>query len=118
MGTSIILSITVAPGRWMEINGSINVPGQAVSPSFPFADLDFNSGAFINMVRFARDSSQKLEIVCLDVGQGDAILSHSMGHNILLDGGGNSAFKGKSTNPAAMLWFLFWSIAASRSWTW
>lgn len=43
---------------------------------------------------------KKLEIVCLDVGQGDAIFIRTpMGHNILLDGGGNSAFKGEIDEP-------------------
>lgn len=45
-------------------------------------------------------SPEKLEIVFLDVGQGDAIYIHTpSGHNILLDGGGNPAFRGDIDSP-------------------
>lgn len=45
-------------------------------------------------------SPGKLEIVFLDVGQGDAIFIHTpLGQNILIDSGGNSAFKGNIDAP-------------------
>jgi len=49
---------------------------------------------------FPGASPENLEIVFLDVGQGDAIYIHTpSGHNILLDGGGNPAFKGNIDSP-------------------
>jgi competence protein ComEC len=46
-----------------------------------------------------RDSG-KLEIVFLDVGQGDAVFIQTpQGHSILLDGGGNPAFRGNIDAP-------------------
>lgn len=45
-------------------------------------------------------SPKKLEIVFLDVGQGDAIFVHTpLGHNILIDSGGNPAFRGNIDEP-------------------